>query len=155
MTLSANEKCQLWTGCRKGKFSDYGVINCQFECGYRKVTVHRLSLLLEPGLDASHLCHNSLCLTANHISVEPHSINNNRQYCVRQNVCFGHAPFPKCILQFKVFQCSSKTYIFQDILNPSDVLKCRLPYSISQPLLSDVMARRLMYSSQYGSMCQS
>ena len=106
--LSANGQCQLWTGCRKGKF--------RFECGYRTVTVHRLSYMLEhkmtrvePGLDASHLCHNTLCLTASHISMEPHSINNNRQYCVSQNVCFGYAPFPKCMLQFKVFQCNSKT----------------------------------------------
>ena len=112
-----------------------GVINCRFECGYRTVTVHRLSYMLEhkmtrvePGLDASHLCHNSLCLTASHISMEPHSINNNRQYCVSQNVCFGHAPYPKCMLQFKVFQwqCNSKTYIFLDVLNPSVFSKCRL-----------------------------
>ena len=25
--LSANGQCQLWTGCRKGKFSEYGVIS--------------------------------------------------------------------------------------------------------------------------------
>ena len=78
---------------------------------------------VEPGLDASHLCHNSLCLTASHISMEPHSINNNRQYCVSQNVCFGHAPYPKCMLQFKVFQCNSKTYIFRHVLNPSVFFK--------------------------------
>ena len=135
VVLSASGQCQLWTGCKKGKFSDYGVINCRFECGCRTVTVHRLSYMLEhkmtrvePGLDASHLCHNSLCLTASHISMEPHSINNNKQYCVSQNVCFGHAPYPKCMLQFKVFQwqCNSKTYIFLDVLNPSVFSKCRL-----------------------------
>ena len=110
--LSANGQCQLWTGSKKGKFSAYGVINCRFECGYRTVTVHRLSYMfehkitrVEPGLDANYLCHNSLCLTASHISMEPHSINNNRQYCVSQNV----------------FQCNSKTYIFRDILNHSVV----------------------------------
>ena len=95
--------------------------------GAKTVTVHRLIYMLEhkmtrvePGLDASRLCLNSLCLTASHISMEPHSINNNRQYCVSQNVCFGHAPYPKCMLQFKVFQwqCNSKTYIFLDVLNP-------------------------------------
>ena len=132
VVLSANGQCQLWTGCKKGKFSDYGVINCRFECGYRTVTVHRLIYMLEhkmtrvePGLDVSRLCLNSLCLTASHISMEPHSINNNRQYCVSQNVCFGHAPYPKCMLQFKVFQwqCNSKTYIFLDVLNPSVFLK--------------------------------
>ena len=31
-------------GAKKGKFSDYGVINCRFECGYRTVTVHRFKL---------------------------------------------------------------------------------------------------------------
>ena len=45
VTLSANGQCQLWTGCRK-KFSDYGVINCRFERGYRTVTVHRLGICL-------------------------------------------------------------------------------------------------------------
>ena len=102
--LSANGQCQLWTGCRKGKFSEYGV---------SYMLEHKMTRV-EPGLDASHLC-----LTASHISMEPHSIHNNRQYCVSQNVCFGQAPFPKCMLQFKVFQCNNKTYIFRDVLNPS------------------------------------
>ena len=120
VVLSANGQCQLWTGCRKGKFSDYGVINCRFECGYRTVTVHRLSYMLEhkmtrvePGSDASHLCHNSLCLTASHISMEPHSINNNRQYRVSQNVCFGHAPYQSACCNSRYFNAIVKLTFFE------------------------------------------
>ena len=135
VVLSASGQCQLWTGCKKGKFSDYGVINCRFECGYRTVTVHRLSYILEhkmtrvePGLDASHLCHNSLCLTASHISMEPHSINNNRQNCVSQMyaLVMHHIQSVCCNSRYFQWQCNSKTYIFLDVLNPSVFSKCRL-----------------------------
>ena len=76
------------------------VINCRFRCGYsRAVTVHRLSYMLQhrfthgdPGLDSSHLCHNSLGVKVSHIS-----INNNRQYCMAQNICFGHGEYPQCL----------------------------------------------------------
>ena len=44
---SANGQCKFWTGCRKGKFRDYSVMNCQFECDNRMVTVHHLSYMVE------------------------------------------------------------------------------------------------------------
>ena len=34
-----------------------------------------------PGLDCSHLCHNTLCCNPNRLVLEPRSINNNRNYC--------------------------------------------------------------------------
>ena len=96
--LSPNNQCVLWTGCTKGRIVKYGVINCQLRCGYsRAVTVYRLSYMIQqriigvnPGLDASYLCHNSLCVKESHISMEPHSVNNNRQYCIAQNICTGN-----------------------------------------------------------------
>ena len=107
--LSPNNECMLWSGCTKGKLVKYGVINCRFRCGYsRAVTVHRLSYMLQhrithvdSRLDASHLCHNSLCVKVSHISMEPHSVNNNRQYCMAQNFCFGHGQYPQCMLELK------------------------------------------------------
>ena len=107
--LSPNNECMLWSGCTKGKLVKYGVINCRFRCGYnRAVTVHRLSYMLQhrithvdSGLDASHLCHNSLCVKVSHISMEPHSVNNNRQYCMAQNFCFGHGQYSQCMLELK------------------------------------------------------
>ena len=85
------------------------LINCRFRCGYsRAVTVHKLSYKLQhriihvnPRLDASHLCHNSLCVKVSHISMEPHSLNNNKQYCMAQNICFGHGEYPQCLLELK------------------------------------------------------
>ena len=84
------------------------VINCRLRCGYsRAVTLHRLSYMLQQriihvnqGLDASHLCHNSLCVKESHISMEPHSVTNNRQYCIAQNISFGHGEY---LLELKFF----------------------------------------------------
>lgn len=109
--LSSNNECVLCTGCTKGRIVKYGVINCRLRCGYsRTVTVHRLSYMLQyritrfdPGLDASYLCHNSLCVKESHIYIymEPHSVNNNRQYCIAKNICFGHGEYPQCLLELK------------------------------------------------------
>ena len=61
---------------------------------------HRITRV-DPGLDASHLCHNTLCVKESHISMEPHSVNNNRQYCIAQNICFGHGEYRQCLLELK------------------------------------------------------
>ena len=34
------------------------------------------------GKDISHLCHNKLCVRGEHLSAEPHAVNNARQKCV-------------------------------------------------------------------------
>ena len=57
----------------------YGVIKCEFRGKKGSIDVHRViycianKLTLEDiaGMDARHLCHNSLCLTASHIAIEP------------------------------------------------------------------------------------
>ena len=61
---------------------------------------HRITRV-DSGLDASHLCHNSLCVKESHISMEPHSVNNNRQYYIAKNICFGHGEYPQCLLELK------------------------------------------------------
>ena len=51
VVFSAKGQGQLWTGCKKGTFGDYCVINCRFECGYTIVILHRLSYMLEHWLN--------------------------------------------------------------------------------------------------------
>ena len=107
MLLSENGQCYLWTAGMKGKNNRYGVIRCEFWGRKRSIDVHRVmycianEVTLEDiaGMDASHLCHNSLCVTASHIVVEPHGINNNRIGCKsRLDGCSGHTPFPDCLV---------------------------------------------------------
>ena len=79
----------------------YGVVKVNFRCGKRNLTAHRLSYMLyqrqtfmRANLDASHLCHNSLCVNAEHISLEPHSVNIQRNSCKKTGNCSGHGIYP-------------------------------------------------------------
>ena len=45
--------------------------------------------LVDPCLDANHLCHHSLCMKENHISIEPHSENDNMQFYIIQNMVWS------------------------------------------------------------------
>ena len=112
--LSDNGQCIMWTGCcAKGRRIRYGsmCINVSLHGRgvWKCVSVHRLALLKEPTNlslhdvlntrgDASHLCHNALCINAVHISLEPRYVNNNRQQCIRKGFCHGHADYPQCKL---------------------------------------------------------
>lgn len=67
---------------------------------------HRLSFILSSGLfdlplgyDVSHICHNTLCVKYEHLSLEPHEVNNSRQLCknLSPQKCMGHRPFPDCL----------------------------------------------------------
>ncbi len=61
---------------------------------------------LPPGLVISHLCHRSLCCNIDHLSAEPQHINNTRQTCYSNGICFKHTfgdvSYPDCILKTKV-----------------------------------------------------
>jgi hypothetical protein len=88
-----NLDCIIWGGCvKQGNRTyckPYGVINVKLpgKSRHQTVTVHRLMYMIEhrtfelnPHFDVSHLCHNSLCINASHLSLQPHYINNNRQH---------------------------------------------------------------------------
>lgn len=105
-----NTVCQLWTGTRKrSKYGFYGVIRIYILGNYKTVTVHRISYSinmnvypLPQDLDVSHLCHNPLCINIDHLSLEPHYINNNRQCCIRANRCLGHGEYSNCLLNLRL-----------------------------------------------------
>ncbi|PJE77853.1 hypothetical protein CI610_03218 [invertebrate metagenome] len=105
-----NGTCRLWTGplTKTGK---YGIISFKdpVDSKWKKKHAHRLAVIvhfqnlgLSSDLDCSHLCHNSLCINVDHISLEPHFINNNRQYCLNSNICHGHVGFRDCLLNLKI-----------------------------------------------------
>ena len=105
-----NSHCIIWTGNLTSNRL-YGLLSYRDpETNiWKKKHVHRLALMVKlrsmtipKELDASHLCHNSLCVNADHLSLEPHSINNNRQCCKGYGHCIGHGDFPDCMMKLKL-----------------------------------------------------
>lgn len=106
--LANFHRCVLWD---VGKMTKNGV-----DYGYKYVKLpykqlksrqytHRLAYMLKyrnydlpRHFDVSHLCHNSLCINKDHLTLEPHNINNNRIHCANENQCFGHQPYKDCLL---------------------------------------------------------
>ena len=100
---------QVGTGCvvpRTSKVRDYSqasihVHNTQMKVkrgkskkafipkeGNVRVMVHQIAYLARynkrpaEGEDVSHLCHNSLCCNAEHLTIESHAINMDRKACI-------------------------------------------------------------------------
>ena len=104
--LAPNGQCVFWTGTLKQvKNINYGVICCKFGSVWKTMYVHRLKFMLEnripdldPDDDVSHLCHNSLCMRIDHLSSEPHAVNNNRMACKNRARCSGHGPYRDCLV---------------------------------------------------------
>jgi hypothetical protein len=105
-----NSDCRIWAGNVTSNRL-YGLLSYRDpETNiWKKKHVHRLALMVQlrslnipKELDASHLCHNSLCVNVNHLSLEPHSVNNNRQCCKGCGHCIGHGDFPDCMLKLKL-----------------------------------------------------
>ena len=101
--------CKVWGGAVSGRRGVcYGVMRVRFPGSVRSRVeyVHRLAYMLENrnfNLDRawhiSHICHNRLCCNIDHLSYEPHFINNNRQAC-RMTIpkrCLGHQQYRNCL----------------------------------------------------------
>lgn len=101
--------CILWTGpLTSDKL--YGLLSYKDPKTnlWRKKHVHRVALMVKlrrleipKELDASHLCHNRMCVNAEHLALEPHAVNNNRQHCRSLGKCFGHGTYLECMLHLK------------------------------------------------------
>jgi len=97
-------RCTLWTG--EVDTHGYGVLCRSFDDKKVKLPrVHRLAYYLahlptslNSKLHVSHLCHNKLCITPNHLSYEPQKINNQRNSCKLNGECTGHRGQKKCKL---------------------------------------------------------
>lgn len=86
----------------------YGVMQVKVAGAWKTKHVHtvvaccRENEVIDTKLyDVSHLCHNSLCINEEHLSVEPHFVNNNRRACTEKNKCISHDPYPQCKLDLK------------------------------------------------------
>ena len=99
--------CLIWQGCcKKSGPTPYGMVKAKFPDGiWRALHAHKLMFLIhkqivsvDEGLEVSHLCHQPKCLNIEHLSLEPHDINNERQMCVNRGKCVGHMGFNDCRL---------------------------------------------------------
>ena len=109
--LADNGQCQIWGGGKEFR-RDYciGFTNVTFPDGRcQKINVARLAkiinlknLEISPYLDASHICHNSLCTNPDHINLEKRAVNNERKICVSTNHCIHHGNHPDCLLNLKM-----------------------------------------------------
>ena len=79
-----------WGGVQKSGRYNVAQINIKLPGATKrtKTNVARLSKMIcvknfeIRGVDASHLCHNSLCVNPDHINFETHEVNNMRHTCV-------------------------------------------------------------------------
>ena len=96
--------CRLWHGCVTQ--NGYGRKKVSFPDGSKTIMlVHRVVYMCAHGTldipnigEMSHLCHNKLCVNADHIVCESHEINMERYHCVQQGSCTG-AHQPACLLE--------------------------------------------------------
>jgi hypothetical protein len=51
-----------------------------------------------PNYEVSHLCHQKLCVSFEHLSYEPKFVNVKRNACFTKQECDGHVPYPACVL---------------------------------------------------------
>ena len=80
--------------------------------GKLKIGGHILQYFAQTGLtpykgviDISHLCHQPRCIRFDHLSREPHKVNEQRKDCKRSGICEGHRDehhlqYKKCILHY-------------------------------------------------------
>lgn len=112
-TSQADERgCCLWTGSVDK--DGYGRVRVKWPGGVSKIhRVARVVFRLKLGgrevpqsrvsdgrvvpLDVSHLCHQRLCMTPEHLVLEPKAVNSERTHCVRQGHCSHHGEHPDCL----------------------------------------------------------
>lgn len=108
--LGENHNCTIWHGpvTKDGKYGLVSFLNPD-TASWQKKKAHRFNYMLHikdlnltAEYDCSHLCHNSLCINPDHISLEPHHINNNRIHCRNEMNCSGHGIYPACRLDLEI-----------------------------------------------------
>ena len=110
--ISMNGSCVIWTGgTSKKRGVYYGQMRVKFPGLIRtKVEyVHRIQFILKSRqfqlkthMHVSHLCHNSLCVTPDHLNYEPKMVNLNRETCKQRGICTQHDQYPDCLLNVSI-----------------------------------------------------
>ena len=95
--------CHTWHG--EADRCGYGQFRITFRGARIRLKAHRVmfamanpNITLAASMDVSHLCHNKLCVSPEHLSYEPYSINNNRMVCKNEGECHSHHGFKDCML---------------------------------------------------------
>ena len=106
-----NGDCHLWQG--RLDACGYGEIRLMFRGRRISLKAHRAVFamsqpdvyLMSPNDDVSHLCFNKNCVKLNHLSLEPHSVNNKRLPCKNDSNATGCCCccFCCCCYQLKLF----------------------------------------------------
>ena len=93
--------CHIWQKARNS--GRYGVIKLTENGMSRTVLLHLLIYYLRKGQtpkeneNISHLCHKTLCVNVDHLTIEPHRVNCQRTRCNERKECLGHEQYPSCI----------------------------------------------------------
>ena len=110
-SIASNNECALFKAEHLNK-DGYAYIG--FRKGGKTTTasVQRVSLIVSEGKldlgdnDASHLCHNKLCINPLHVSLEDRASNCQRRSCVSRGLCQRHPKgdgtvYPDCLLRLR------------------------------------------------------
>ena len=106
--LSANDECMFYKGSsrdREGyarmRFRVPGIVREKETSAHRMAKMVQLKTLHLGEGDASHRCHNKLCINPEHICIEDTKVNNARKVCVARGKCIGHDSHPTCLLDMR------------------------------------------------------
>ena len=105
-----SQSCVMWQGATTSN-GLYGRKKVKFPDGNTKLMrVSRVIYMIKhksltiptendagQSLEMSHLCHHTLCVSPDHLLLEPQSTNNERKHCYNQNIC-TKSHLPHCIL---------------------------------------------------------
>lgn len=106
-STAEDQQCKIYTGTIQG---GYGIISKTIHGRRYRAYAHRIVIFhhsgvtsLPSGSEVSHLCHNKRCINIDHLSVEPHAVNNTRIHCYNERHCssnhvnFDGNKLPDCI----------------------------------------------------------
>lgn len=108
-STAGNGACIIWGGGNYVSVGNYrkGIVKWVDTNGRRTSTTIQRATYMNitgctlsdiKGFDVSHICHNSLCITFQHLSLEPHAVNIQRKNCVSEKRCTSHSPYRDCQL---------------------------------------------------------
>ena len=100
------DTCVYWRG--RISSSGYGLQTVYWPEEGRKVEkAHRVALMADrkqtrsqfprDSVECSHLCHHKLCVNPQHLVLESHSVNQERNHCQSQGLC-SKSHLPWCII---------------------------------------------------------
>ena len=134
---SVNDECMLYAGGSRDR-EGYARFRYNIEGRQRETSAHRMAKMLElrelnvGGKDASHLCHNKLCIFSPHIKLETSQLNNARRRCVFAGACTkhpkedGHGYHPDCLLHLRQGGIPVPVFCCLPLYFPCDLIQVKI-----------------------------